>query len=386
MRVTACCPLLVSLCVYKSFSVRGFRTFERLELDGLKRINVISGKNDTGKSSLLEALYLHASGPVAGTAAVNTLRGLRGLSGLNVSPGSQEGPWDFLFQVENPESLITLDASTDRGRYSLSLQLGKGGIQQDSLADPHGSSGSLWSRSLTIIERRGQRANTRYTQTVTMRSVGSQPGVPTLPGGVVVNSELNPVATAPFEVAILSAPRGRSTAESLAASYSELRQKGGREDLLRALQKVDGRIQGVEVLVSEGRPLLWATLSDGNLLPFYRLGEAVSSVAGYLLGLTDAGSGGLILIDEIENGLHYSIMRQVWRELYENARSQGRQVVATTHSRECLVAAWQELREEKGALKLFRLTRGRNTDGPVEAVAYDQQRLDAGFEMDVDLR
>lgn len=203
------------------------------------------------------------------------------------------------------------------------------------------------------------------------------------PEGVSISAQLEPTAAQPFTTALFSSPRGRSTAENLAAMYSGVRRRSRGEHILPALQKIDSRISGIEVLVSEGRPALWATLSNGTLLPFSQLGEAISSVAGYLLCLAEQS---VLLVDEVENGLHYSVMDQVWRELFDEAQSQGHQVIATTHSQECLFAAWRELRHEKAALKLYRLTRGAEDDGEVRAVAYDTDRLESGIEMAVELR
>ena len=47
--------------MYTSFTIKGFRCFEHLTIDPLARINLIAGKNNTGKTALLEALWLHSA-------------------------------------------------------------------------------------------------------------------------------------------------------------------------------------------------------------------------------------------------------------------------------------------------------------------------------------
>ena len=47
----------------------------------------------------------------------------------------------------------------------------------------------------------------------------------------------------------------------------------------------------------------------------------------------------VLLIDELENGLYYSILPQIWRGIATLAESEQIQVFATTHSRECILAA-----------------------------------------------
>jgi len=46
--------------------------------------------------------------------------------------------------------------------------------------------------------------------------------------------------------------------------------------------------------------------------------------------------GGLLLIDEIDTGLHYSVMGDMWRLVVEAAQRSDVQVFATTHSLDCL--------------------------------------------------
>ena len=42
--------------MYKSFRVKNFRCFKDLQINDLGRVNLISGKNNTGKTALLEAM------------------------------------------------------------------------------------------------------------------------------------------------------------------------------------------------------------------------------------------------------------------------------------------------------------------------------------------
>ena len=48
--------------MYKSISIEGFRLFEKIDIDNLSRVNLFFGGNNTGKTSILEAIYTHACG------------------------------------------------------------------------------------------------------------------------------------------------------------------------------------------------------------------------------------------------------------------------------------------------------------------------------------
>lgn len=47
--------------ILNSLEIRNFRAFHDLKIDHLKRVNLIVGKNNIGKTSLLEAIQLYAS-------------------------------------------------------------------------------------------------------------------------------------------------------------------------------------------------------------------------------------------------------------------------------------------------------------------------------------
>ena len=50
--------------MYRSFTIKNFRCFDELTVEGMGRINLIAGKNNVGKTALLEALWVHNCGPV----------------------------------------------------------------------------------------------------------------------------------------------------------------------------------------------------------------------------------------------------------------------------------------------------------------------------------
>ena len=63
--------------MYRSFSIKNFRCFDELTVEGMGRINLIAGKNNVGKTALLEALWVHGGAPNPELAVrVEAFRGL----------------------------------------------------------------------------------------------------------------------------------------------------------------------------------------------------------------------------------------------------------------------------------------------------------------------
>ena len=72
--------------------------------------------------------------------------------------------------------------------------------------------------------------------------------------------------------------------------------------------------------------------------PLGSLGDGVRRLFAVLLAITEA-RGGFVLIDDIDTGLHHSVMRGMWQLVVKAAERLDIQVFATTHSSDC----WQAL-------------------------------------------
>jgi AAA15 family ATPase/GTPase len=93
---------------------------------------------------------------------------------------------------------------------------------------------------------------------------------------------------------------------------------------------------------------------------------------------------GVALFDEIENGLHYSVLEDIWTAIAEAARQNNSQVFATTHSLECIHAFYHALKKQgKDDFSYCRLDSRENDR---VAVGYDSQNLEASFDINLEVR
>ncbi len=92
--------------MYNSFTAANFRCFQEISLDGLERVNLITGKNNVGKTVLLEALWLcHGyQNPVLGV----TIDKFRGLDALRKDDFLRNIFFDF--DSVEPIHLSTIDS------------------------------------------------------------------------------------------------------------------------------------------------------------------------------------------------------------------------------------------------------------------------------------
>ena len=105
-----------------------------------------------------------------------------------------------------------------------------------------------------------------------------------------------------------------------------------------------------------------------------------------LLSLTIVtAENGVLLVDEIETGLHYEAQTDMWRLILETAKELNVQVFATTHSWDCIAAFQEALSqvEDKSIGKLFRLD---NKYGNIRAVEYNAEDLDIAVRNSIEVR
>ena len=104
---------------------------------------------------------------------------------------------------------------------------------------------------------------------------------------------------------------------------------------------------------------------------------------GLALALVNAKDG-LLLIDEIDTGLHYSVLPDMWKLVFEVARQLNVQVFATTHSWDCIQAFSQAQQEQTEADSL--LLRLNNDNGEAYAEIYDKRQISIATRQTIEVR
>jgi len=155
--------------------------------------------------------------------------------------------------------------------------------------------------------------------------------------------------------------------------YSEVEVTGRQGELVSSLQKLEPRLERLSLIVIAGEPEIHGDLGQQRLVPIAYIGEGFRRLLSILLAIANC-QGGAVLIDEIENGIHHSILEDVWSAIAEMARKADVQVFATTHSYECITAAHRAFQSD-GTYDL-RLHRLERENDQVRSVTYDQESLE----------
>lgn len=355
--------------MFKSVRIQNFRQFKDLKLDNLAQINLITGKNNTGKTSLLEALLLHVS--PSNPEMVLTIADQRGMEAL-LADGP--GAWGWIFRDSADPQAITIE-SVDSGnnRMTLRIMTSRGlQIPQTSFGGTNGEPAA----SEPVISASGRPLHSLILEYEDLQGHRGSSRIRLDGGSRVIEHDAGLFGFKRWYLATKPEP----TAES-AQIYSRIVLANREEDVVEALRVIDARLRRLRLLDTGTGPVIHADLGDNRFVPVNVAGRGLSRLLTLVSVIIDT-SGGLVLIDEVEDGLHHSTLVDVWKVVIQSAHKHSVQIVATTHSYECIQAAVEASMGTPGQLAMFRLTR---VDDRVRVVDVDDEGLrDAvslGFEV-----
>jgi hypothetical protein len=374
------------LFMYERFEVEGFRCFEDLKLRDLARINLIAGANNVGKTALLEAIFIDSGwhNPTV-PFSPDALRGIPVL-GFDFVKAIRT-PWDSLFKdFDSTGRIIFRGHIKETGVHELKMKIVRQSNELMRVRDYLTGYAYPTSDEKTIPESKDRPfASESILALEVMYSSGNQkPRVyyivltpRLLQGGPIIF----PNPPAPAYTAVIMGSRSRTLREDV-ERFGKLDVEKRTKFLLSTLQVIAPELADLRVIVEGGLPLIHGDIGGPRFVPLPLMGEGMTKLASIALTIADTRNG-VVLIDEVENGIHYSIMKNVWRVIAEASKDFNVQVFATTHSRECILAAHEAMQESGDYdFRLHRLERVKKT---VKAVTLGRADLssiiESGFEV-----
>jgi len=153
-------------------------------------------------------------------------------------------------------------------------------------------------------------------------------------------------------------------------------------EVVELLREIEPDLMDLRLLDPPG--LLYADTGAPELIPVNLMGGGVARFLNIALAILNLPNG-LLLIDEIENGLDYSSQQRLWDAIFSWAQKLNVQVFASTHSMECIKAFSDGA--EAGLFgadaKLFRIER---KEDKFRAVEYTREVLAQSLESEWEVR
>ncbi|MEO6759356.1 MAG: AAA family ATPase [Saprospiraceae bacterium] len=315
--------------------IQNFRLFESLTIEGLKRVNLFAGKNNSGKTALLEALRIMAADK--DVSVIHHILSQRGQPVVN--------PLDAYDPLFNTSALEHIPFN-EKTR----IKIGQLAIERIVRAKNH----------TQYFVYKGQEKG----DSINLLGIGNPP---ILPRDVAVFIPFGATDYFPLERlwdAIVLTPKEDKVKEIMQAT------------ILPNLVRLDVKPERTLVrLKGEEKPLPLKSLGDGA--------QRMLLIAIALVSAKD----NMLLLDEMDAGLHYSVLERLWEIIFRYAEELNVQVFATTHSSDAIKSFVYTLEKldkgEQGAY--FRLQNDRKTAQP-EVIAYDLERMENALESNLEIR
>ncbi|MXW37318.1 MAG: AAA family ATPase [Acidobacteria bacterium] len=346
----------------KTLQIGRYRGIESLELSGLQRLNLLVGPNGAGKTTVLESFVFLISG--GQPELVPRLAAMRGLDLALDSPKSgRDLYWAPMFFNLDLSSLTRFAGVDGTGReLEVTMRIKQVDVRDVPIIDGRPDPFLLNAEGAQLVLRfsapsiKNERRMILGEGAIRIDGASVRPGIPSA----------------------LIAPHSHDPVDE-AGDLARLQRTKQVSLVVEALQQIEPKIRGVEVGVAGGQPIIFCDLGLSELVPLSSLGGGTLRIMRLLLAISSAPNG-VALIDEVETGLHHSAMSTAWAAIQTAAAEFNTQVVATTHSRECIQAAHRTLGDDG-----FQLIRIDQPEGKIRATEYTPQALSGalGFNMEV---
>ena len=381
----------------KSLVIKNFRSLADFEVAKLGRVNLIVGKNNSGKSSVLEALRIYAG------------NGQRGL--LETISAQHDEKFRFRKDEQVEDANLPFQGFFTGREFPLdaetAIQIGSFQDDKNILRIEH----AFMSESEETITNTMGEISTRVR-----RQILPKPELPDFSGEVTqaliitkggksyppflldsLDSRskfaLNPIMfTNVIPCSVI--PTQFVSPDELADEWDKIVLTEYEEVVKQAMRIIAPEFENLTFVRNEDVPNRFrrsAIVKMSNIpkpVPLNSLGDGVLRILQLALKIFSA-QGGFFLIDEFENGLHYSVQEKIWALLFEMAEKLDIQVFATTHSWDC-IESFSKVAISAGNSEgvLFRMGKSAKTSnfGKVVATVFDSTELETITQADMEIR
>ncbi len=412
----------IGIQMLNSLEIKNFRSLEDFKVAKLGRVNLIVGKNNSGKSTVLEALRIYA-----GNAQRELLVNIAAshdetyqLDSTKTGYSDSSIPFEDLFtgrKFPNDDKAIAIGESVDDDstlhiNYLIAIDDNEFNDQNAEIIDIKRSS---FGRSITnseyiaLVKARGsdfvtKRDNLMLRKNKRTISISLTDDFFTNEKAISVYSSdefsgirssflhkelgITPCSFIPTQ--FISIDRLAKEWDNIVGTEHEEIVKQAMRIILPEFENIYF-VQNNKALSSMGGSQRTAKVKLPNLprpVPLKSLGDGMIRVLQLALKLVSA-KGGFLLIDEFENGLHYTVQEKIWELLFKMADELDVQVFATTHSRDCIESFTKvALDNEKTEGVLFRMGRSakKSNQGQIIATVFDKERLYNITQADIEIR
>lgn len=344
----------------ESLKIKNFKNLDGLEIPHLSQINLISGQNNVGKSTLLEAIAIYTNP----SQIIEILR-----ERDEFSLYKEENETERINQNTNAFSSLFTDRKDEVSENNI--------IEISDKENTLSIQFSYYSPKTDIEYIKKVITITRQNKTVSILHLNSP--IDSLNQRLGIDNDSNII------IKLNTEPIGT---EYIANFFDNIALTEKEDNVIGALQIIEPNLNKLAFIAESQygfrRPIV--TLKGSNRrFPLKSMGDGINHILSIILALVNCENG-CLLIDEIDNGLHYSVQENLWRVIFDLAKKLNIQVFATTHSNDCINSFTKVLKEENNASigGFYRMQKRKS--GRIELVEYNSKELNSVSEHNIEIR
>lgn len=344
--------------------IENFKCLKQIEMKDIPQVTLIGGKNNSGKSTLLEAIFLFFDRIVPEMPLKHLA--WRGIQTLELEPEKIWTPLFYNFDIRNNirlklnKEIMTI--AIDRN-YRPKNTNEKGIISLSNVANI--SNPENLSLSVKITENNNELFRSHFV----------------LSGaGMGNNIEKN---ESKLNIASYLSNKSYNSSE-LIKEFSKIDENGETNELVDALMCIDEKLENLSVNIVGGNPGIYAKIRDiDRKIPVALMGDGINRLLAIIIKIK-ACRDGVFLIDEVENGFHCSSLNNIWNIIRELSLKYNCQIFATTHSYECVTKACESFEKSKNSFQYVRMA--KNSEGAISPKSFNYETLSVAIENDMEVR
>ncbi len=352
---------------YNSLKIQNFRGINDLEIEDFKRINLLVGRNNCGKTSILEALFL-----LSGMSNPRLLLSIHNFRDLILT--EDEG-FCYIFKNLNFEIPVIFKGILDHKNRELRItplfvdyQLHQSNELQKKELSQQQDAFTVSTNPVRLVEglelEFKNHSGKSFSGQISLKDK---------------NVKLPADYKEDLKCAYLNPKTIMAQIDKMLEGLLVQKKLASVIEVLKVIEP-----EFVDIRMGAGG-MIYVDIGADSLLPLNIMGDGMRRLLAILAAIADMRNG-LLLIDEIENGFHYTSLNVLWKSIIAACKEYNVQLVATTHSYECIEALSNANNQSEPAADDIRLFRIDRNEGHHKAYKFTAQAISAGIEKDFEVR
>jgi len=312
----------------RSINIEKFRSFKNLEIKELKKINLLIGKNGYGKTSLLEAIFLLIGG--TNPTLTTLIQNIRGMF-VNTNNDFRYLFNDFRIDDINNNNIKFKATTSDNKETRLHIRPNIRMPEYTNLNNAtdqnfvNNRDGKFAPKIIVKTSNELAGIHYEYFDSSDDKSFSIDYNIPT--------PTPTPISFRPPRIKGLYL--NSNTMPSALKSVGKFIISKSENELVSVLKEIDSDITGIKM--GPNNTVYIDIEGKTESVPINIMGDGIINFISILAGIREIKNG-ILLIDEIENGLHFESLESLWKAVLKACQLYNVQIIATTHSYDCIRA------------------------------------------------